>query len=84
MKEGYLSIALATLFFSMVEIALKEVAELFNPVRLNLTRPLIGGLILIPFTRQMLRKRSVRIDDLSLIKLTGLSFLRIIISMTLY
>ena len=39
MKRGYLFIALATLFFSTMEIALKEVAGLFNPVQLNLTRP---------------------------------------------
>ena len=41
MKRGYLFIALATLFFSTMEIALKEVAGLFNPVQLNLTRFLI-------------------------------------------
>lgn len=62
MKRGYLFIALATLFFSTMEIALKEVAGLFNPVQLNLTRFLIGGLVLIPFARRMLRKRGVRID----------------------
>ena len=84
MKRGYLFIALATLFFSTMEIALKEVAGLFNPVQLNLTRFLIGGLVLIPFARRMLRKRGVRIDGLSLIKLAGLGFLGIVVSMTLY
>jgi hypothetical protein len=42
MKRGYLFIALATLFFSTMEIALKEVAGQFNPVQLNLTRFLMG------------------------------------------
>ena len=84
MKRGYLFIALATLFFSTMEIALKEVAGLFNPVQLNLTRFLIGGLVLIPFARRMLRKRGVRIDGLSLVKLAGLGFLGIVVSMTLY
>ena len=79
MKRGYLFIALATLFFSTMEIALKEVAGLFNPVQLNLTRFLIGGLVLIPFARRMLR-----IDGLSLVKLAGLGFLGIVVSMTLY
>ena len=74
MKRGYLFIALATLFFSTMEIALKEVAGLFNPVQLNLTRFLIGGLVLIPFARRMLRKRGVRIDGLSLVKLPGSAF----------
>ena len=84
MKRGYLFIALATLFFSTMEIALKEVAGLFNPVQLNLTRFLIGGLVLIPFARRMLRKRGVRIDGLSLVKLAWLGFLGIVVSMTLY
>ena len=84
MKRGYLFIALATLFFSTMEIALKEVAGLFNPVQLNLTRFLIGGLVLIPFARRMLRKRGVRIDGPSFVKLAGLGFLGIVVSMTLY
>lgn len=74
MKRGYLFIALATLFFSTMEIALKEVAGLFNPVQLNLTRFLIGGLVLIPFARRMLRKRGVRIDGPSFVKLPGSAF----------
>ena len=56
MKRGYLFIALATLFFSTMEIALKEVAGQFNPVQLNLTRFFIGGLVLVPFARRMLRR----------------------------
>ena len=84
MKRGYLFIALATLFFSTMEIALKEVAGLFNPVQLNLTRFLIGGLVLIPFAKRMLRKRGVRIDGPSFVKLAGLGFLGIVVSMTLY
>lgn len=84
MKRGYLFIALATLFFSTMEIALKEVAGLFNPVQLNLTRFLIGGLVLIPFARRMLRKRGVRIDAPGFVKLAGLGFLGIVVSMTLY
>lgn len=84
MKRGYLFIVLATLFFSTMEIALKGVAGLFNPVQLNLTRFLIGGLVLIPFARRMLRKRGVRIDALSFAKLAGLGFLGIVVSMTLY
>ena len=84
MKRGYLFIALATLFFSTMEIALKEVAGQFNPVQLNLTRFFIGGLVLVPFARRMLRKRDERLDAASLLKLAGLGFLGIVVSMTLY
>ena len=84
MKRGYLFIALATLFFSTMEIALKEVAGQFNPVQLNLTRFLIGGLVLIPFAGRMLRKHNERLDASSLAQLAALGFLGIVVSMTLY
>lgn len=84
MKRGYLFIALATLFFSTMEIALKEVAGQFNPVQLNLTRFLIGGLVLVPFARRMLHKRHERLNAVSLLKLAALGFLGIVVSMTLY
>lgn len=84
MQRGTIFIALATLFFSTMEIALKEVAGQFNPVQLNLTRFLIGGLVLIPFAARMLRKRGVQLDLPSLFRLAGLGFLGIVISMGLY
>ncbi len=84
MQRGYIFIALATLFFSTMEIALKEVSGLFNPVQLNLTRFLIGGLVLVPFAARMLKKRNVRLDGRSLAKLAGLGLLGIAISMTFY
>lgn len=84
MKRGYLFIALATLFFSTMEIALKAVAGQFNPVQLNLTRFLIGGLVLVPFARRMLRKRGVRLDGAALLRFALLAFLGIVVSMTLY
>ena len=48
MKRGYLFIALATLFFSTMEIALKEVAGLFNPVQLRCEPPCLWPRQLYP------------------------------------
>lgn len=84
MKRGYLFIALATLFFSTMEIALKMVAGQFNPVQLNLTRFFIGGLVLVPFARRMLRKRGVSLEVSALCRFALLAFLGIVVSMTLY
>ena len=84
MQRGFVFIALATLFFSTMEIALKEVAGQFNPVQLNLTRFLIGGLVLIPFAARMLKKRQLRLEASSLLQLAGLGFLGVVVSMTLY
>ena len=84
MKRGYVFIALATLFFSTMEIALKGVAGQFNPVQLNLTRFCIGGLVLIPFARRMLHRRGVRLEASALCRFALLAFLGIVVSMTLY
>ena len=50
MNRGYIFIFLATVFFSSMEVALKTVAHDFNPMQLNCTRFLVGGLLLIPLS----------------------------------
>ncbi len=42
MKKGYMYIALTTLIFSTMEIALKLVSDDFNPIQLTFTRFFIG------------------------------------------
>ena len=56
MNRGYIFIFLATVFFSSMEVALKTVAHDFNPMQLNCTRFLVGGLLLIPFALRGLRQ----------------------------
>jgi drug/metabolite transporter (DMT)-like permease len=84
MKKGYLYIFLATIIFSTMEIALKMVSGVFNPIQLTFTRFFVGGLFLIPFAVQSLRKKhaSVAINDLTHFAFLG--FLGIVISMILY
>lgn len=83
-KIGILSIVLCTLFFSSMETALKGIAGQFNPVQMTLTRFLIGGIALIPFARQMLRKKKVKLDWRAYRDFAFLGFLGVLISMTLY
>jgi len=84
MKNGYLYIILTTIIFSTMEIALKMVSGVFDPIQLTFTRFFIGGLFLIPFTVSALRKRNASITSSDLYHFALLGFLGIVISMILY
>jgi drug/metabolite transporter (DMT)-like permease len=82
--KGYAYIALATVLFSSMEIALKTVAGVFNPLQLNFLRFTIGGLFLLPFAIASLRKRgaSIASRDWAFFALSGLAC--VVVSMSLY
>ncbi len=84
MNRGYVFIALATLFFSTMEIALKSIAGEFHPVQINFTRFLIGGLVLLPFARRGLREHGAKLDGGLLATFAFLGFVGIVVSMTFY
>ena len=81
---GYLYIAIATILFSTMEIALKTIAGRFNALQLNFLRFLIGGIFLLPFALASLKKRGAVIHarDWAFFALTGLTC--VVVSMTLY
>ena len=62
MKRGYLYIAVTTLLFSSMEVALKLISGQFNPIQLNFSRFVVGGLVLIPFAVRELKKRGRKLD----------------------
>ncbi len=84
MKKGYLYIALATFFFSTMEIALKLSAGNFNPIQLTFLRFFIGGLVLLPLAMNELKKKNLHLSrsDLAFFFLTG--FICVVISMILF
>ncbi|MEA4853921.1 MAG: DMT family transporter [Christensenella sp.] len=84
MKKGFIFIALATVLFSTMEIALKRIAGDFNPVQLTATRFLIGGIFLIPFAVAMLKKRGVHISGKDIGFFAVLGLVGIAASMMLY
>lgn len=84
MRAAYIYIALATVLFSTMEIALKSVAGNFHPVQLTFTRFLVGGLVLIPIAARMLRHRQERMDVSALGIFAWLGFVGVTVSMTLY
>ena len=84
MKKGYLYIALTTLIFSTMEIAMKLCAGQFHPIQMTVTRFLAGGLILIPFAVSALKKRKKAIPWKDLGAFALLGFLGVLVSMSLY
>lgn len=84
MKKGYLYIALTTVLFSTMEIALKCISGSFNPIQLTLLRFLIGGLMLLPLALNTLKKRKVRLRLSDWLNFAFLGFICVVISMLLY
>jgi drug/metabolite transporter (DMT)-like permease len=84
MKKGFLYIAVTTLLFSSMEVALKFISGQFNPVQLTFSRFLIGGVVLIPLAVRTLRSRGERVDGKALSMFALLGLLGVSVSMTLY
>lgn len=84
MKKGYLCIAAAAVLFSTMEIVLKSIAGVFNPVQLTFTRFLAGGLVLLPLALRTLRRRGLRLRLRELLPFAWIGFLGVTVSMTLY
>jgi drug/metabolite transporter (DMT)-like permease len=84
MKKGYLYIALATFFFSTMEIALKLSSGSFNSVQLTFLRFLIGAVVLMPLASQERKRKSItlRAADIRFFMLTG--FICVVVSMMLF
>lgn len=84
LKKGYLYIILTTIIFSTMEIALKLVSNDFNPIQVTFLRFFVGGLALLPFALNALRKKniSVSLNDFYFFAFLGL--LGTVISMGLY
>ena len=60
MKRGYLYILITTLLFSSMEVALKCIAGQLNPIQLNFSRFLVGGLVLVPLAVRELKSAVCR------------------------
>lgn len=57
--RGYIFIALATIIFSTVEVALKFGQNSFPPLQLLWARFFIGGIVLLPFALKEKKKRNI-------------------------
>ena len=84
MKRGYLYILITTLLFSSMEVALKCIAGQLNPIQLNFSRFLVGGLVLVPLAVRELKKRRLSLDGKALGTFALLGLMGIAVSMSLY
>lgn len=84
MKKGYIYIALATFFFSTMEIALKMFSVGFNPMQMNFIRFFIGAILILPLAVKNMKRRKIRLGgkDFIFFALTG--FICVVLSMGLY
>lgn len=84
MKKSFLFVIISTLLFSSMEVAIKLVNGVFNPIELNFLRFLIGGIVLLPLAIMAMKKQGITFTKRSfaICALTG--FLCIILSMTCF
>ncbi len=84
MKQGYIYIALSTILFSAMEVALKLLSGQFNPMQMNFLRFFIGSVILLPIAIKNLKSRHIKLNksDFKFFILTG--FICVVVSMSLY
>jgi len=84
MKQGYIYIALSTILFSTMEVALKLLSGQFNPMQMNFLRFFIGSIILLPIAIKNLKARHLKLNksDFKFFILTG--FICVVVSMSLY
>ncbi len=83
-NSGYVYIVLCALIFSFVEVVLKHTAGMFHPMQITVLRFLIGGAVLLPFARRVMRARGASFTrgDAGFFALLG--FLFVAVAMSLY
>lgn len=84
MNRGYLYIAIATFFFSSMEIALKIAGPLFHPVQITFLRFFIGSLLLMPLAFMNIKRRQIKLHAEDFRFYAGLGFLLVVVSMVLF
>lgn len=84
MKKGYLYIAITTILFSSMEIALKSISTIFNPIQLTFERFFVGGLVLLPFAIKSIKSRNISINKEDVKQFFLLGFICVVVSMIFY
>ena len=84
MKKGLVFIFITTFLFSTMEVVLKYIADVYDPIQLNCLRFLIGGVVLLPFALKRLKKDGIRLRPRDLLPFVWVGFIGVTVSMTLY
>ncbi len=83
-KIGYLCIVLTAVIFSTMEISLKLVAGVFEPMQITMLRFLIGGIMLIPIALKTMRKKNITLQFKELGGFAYTGFLCVMLGMVIY
>lgn len=84
MNRALFFVCVATVFFSSMEIALKQIVDAFSAMQVNTTRFLLGGLALIPFALRDLRRGEEKLTLAAVARMAALGLLGIVVSMGFY
>ena len=84
MKRAYICVLITALLFGTMEVSCKIAANDLDPFQLTFLRFLIGGLVLLPFAIGQMKRRQVRLTGRDILTLTGVGFLGVTISMSLF
>ena len=82
--RAYLYVLITALLFGTMEVSCKIGASDLDPYQLTCVRFVIGGLVLLPFAVNEMKRRQVRLDGKDLLVLAGVGFIGITISMSLF
>lgn len=83
-KKGILSLVMATILFSSMEVALKLFDGGLNSIQLNFLRFFSGAFILMPFSISHFRKKGYHLTWRDFLEFILMGFLCIVVSMSLY
>ena len=81
MKKAYVYVVLTALLFGTMEVACKVAGNQLDPFQFTFIRFAIGGLILLPFAVQEMKKDRVKLNFRDIIALSCVGALGIPLSM---
>ena len=84
MKKAYVYVVLTALLFGTMEVACKVAGNQLDPFQFTFIRFAIGGLILLPFAVQEMKKDRVKLNFRDIIALSGVGALGIPLSMVFF
>jgi drug/metabolite transporter (DMT)-like permease len=80
-KKGLIFLCITVILFSTYEVVCKLIGSRLHPLQISFMRFMIGGLILLPFALQRIKKRRIKITAPYIIDIAILGFVNIVISM---
>ena len=84
MKRAYTYVLITALLFGTMEVSCKIAADDLDPFQLTFLRFLIGGLVLLPFAVEQMKRRHVRPGGKDILNLAVVGFIGVTVSMSLF